>query len=74
MIEIRATHSELGLTIEARNGGDWQLVQLSKYKERDALPSVMAYRKCIDPLKDEQEYFAQLDARGIKYLRVQDAS
>lgn len=72
MLEIKATHSELGLTIEARNGGEWQLVQLSKYKERTAPPSVRQYSTCIDPLRDEQEYFAQLDSQCIQYRRVRD--
>ena len=71
MLEIRAIHNQIGLTIEAREPGkDWILVQLTKYREREASPSVRQYRTCIDPLRDEQEYFAHLDAKGVKYRKV----
>lgn len=70
-IEIRAIHNQAGLTIEARqNGGDWVTVQCARYKTRSANPSIMQYSTCIDPIRDEFEYFAQLDARGIQYTRV----
>jgi hypothetical protein len=74
MLEIRASHNQTGLAIEARDTDKdsvWQLVQLHKYKEREALPSVRQYRTCINPLQDEIDYFAHLDARGIQYRKVQ---
>lgn len=71
MLEIRASHSQIGLSIEARQKptDNWQLVQLSKYKERSSV-SVRQYSTCIDPARDEQEYFAFLDSKGIQYRRV----
>jgi hypothetical protein len=70
MVQIRTEHSQIGMSIYARAGGDWQLIQISKYKERTASPSVRQYSTCIDPARDEQEYYAQLDARSIPYERV----
>lgn len=73
MLEIRASHSQLGLSIEARQTDKdpaWQLVQLTKYKERASV-SVRQYSTCIDPARDEQEYFAHLDAKRIEYRKVQ---
>lgn len=73
MLEIRAIHNQIGLSIEARETDKdqtWQLVQLMKYRERAASPSVRPYSTCIDPARDESEYFAHLDAKGIHYHKV----
>lgn len=71
MLEIRASHNQIGLSIEAREPGkDWQLVQVSKYRERGTT-SVRQYSTCIDPLQDELDYFAHLDKKGIQYRKVQ---
>jgi hypothetical protein len=70
-LEIKATHNQIGLTIEARRGaGEWVTVQVSRYKVRDAFPSVRQYSTCIRPAQDEAEYFSDLDAKGIQYKRV----
>ena len=72
MLEIRASHNQVGLSIEVRkDGGQWQLVQVRKYKERQASPSVRQYQTCINPAQDEAEYFAHLDSKGIEYRKVQ---
>jgi hypothetical protein len=70
MLEIRASHNQIGLSIEARqDSGEWQLVQISKYRERGST-SVRQYSTCIDPLQDELDYFAFLDKQGIQYRKV----
>lgn len=60
----------MGLFVEAsRDGGKtWQTVQLTPYKVRETF-TVQAYRTAIDPSRDLAEYFATLDARGIRYKR-----
>ena len=71
MLEIRASHNQIGLSIEARETDKdqtWQLVQVRKYRDRESV-SVHQYSTCIDPSKDEQEYFAHLDAKGIEYRK-----
>lgn len=70
MIEIRVIHGQCGMTVEARNGGDWQTVQSNQYREREASPSVRQYRTCINPAQDEADYFAMLDAKGVQYRKV----
>jgi hypothetical protein len=70
MLEIRASHNQIGLSIEARqDGGNWQLVQISKYRERGTT-SVRQYSTCIDPMQDELDYFTFLDAKKIPYVKV----
>jgi hypothetical protein len=73
MLEIRASHNQIGLSIEARETDKdqtWQLVQVSKYRGRGST-SVRQYSTCIDPLQDELDYFAFLDKQGIQYRKVQ---
>lgn len=68
-VHIRACHSQVGLAIEARQGdGEWVTVQLHRYAERRN-PS-RPYSTYISPAEDEAEYFATLDARGVKYIKV----
>jgi len=70
MLEIRTSLNQVGMTVEARNnGGDWVTVQVARYKERGST-SVRQYSTCIDPARDEAEYFAEIDRRGIAYKRV----
>jgi hypothetical protein len=73
MLEIRASHNQIGMAIEARETDKdqtWQLVQLSKYRVRESNLSVRQYSTCIDPARDESEYFAHLDAKRIEYRKV----
>lgn len=71
VVEIKANINQIGVTVEARqNGGEWVTVQVSRVKERQASPSVRQYSTCIDPALDVEEYFAELDSRGIQYKRV----
>ncbi len=71
MLEIRATHNQIGMTIEARkdSASEWQTVQLSRYVNRSS-STVLQYSTCIDPLQDEREYFAEINSRGIQYRKV----
>jgi len=72
MIEVSVSLNEVGMAVDARiNGGDWVGVQLTKYRVRAARPSVRQYSTYIDPASDQAEYFETLDARGVKYRRVQ---
>jgi len=57
-IEIRVSHSQVGMLVEARNGGDWQPIQLTKYQERNS-PTVRQYSTCIDPARDESDCVAE---------------
>ncbi len=68
---IRADCTQLGLAVDAsRDGGKtWQCVQLNRYTTRQS-PTVRAYSTCIDPSRDREDYFAELDRRGIAYKRV----
>jgi hypothetical protein len=69
---VRAKINQVGLLIEVSiDGGPWHAVQLMKFKERRSV-SVMQYSTCVDPAKDREEYFADLDARGVVYKRVRD--
>jgi hypothetical protein len=71
MLEIKATHSQVGMLIEARQDqDDWVTVQLTHYRTRQSHPSVMQYTTCVDPVLDESEYFSYLDQSGIEYRRV----
>ena len=74
LVLIKADCTQLGLSVEAsRDGGkNWAFVQLHPYAERSP-PTVRAYSRCIDPGKDRDEYFADLDKRGIQYKRARDA-
>lgn len=65
---IRADCTQMGLAVDASadNGKTWQFVQLTPYTNRESL-TVQAYSRAIDPAKDRAEYFAALDARGVRY-------
>ncbi len=67
---IKAECTQLGLSIEASidGGSTWQMVQLTRYKERSS-PGVRQYSTCIDPAKDADEYFETLRARGVQFIR-----
>jgi hypothetical protein len=69
---IRASHSSVGLLIEASKdeGKTWTIVQLNPYKTRNASPSVVHYRTCINPAQDEIDYFKELDSKQIQYKKV----
>jgi hypothetical protein len=67
---IRTECTQLGLAVEASlDGKTWITVQLTPYKVRNT-PTVRQYSTAINPKQDEVEYFAELDARGVKYSRV----
>ncbi len=61
----------MGLSVEASNdnGKTWQFVQLHRYQVRET-PTVQAYSTAIDPARDREDYFATLDAKGIRYKRM----
>jgi len=68
---IRADCTQMGLAVDASrdNGKTWVFVQLTPYKTRET-PTVRAYSTAIDPVRDREDYFAELDRRGIAYGRV----
>lgn len=69
-LRIKADCTQLGLSVEASlNGGPWQMVQLTPYKDRKSI-SVMQYKSCIDPARDKEEYLAEIKARGIEFTEV----
>ncbi len=70
---IRACANQIGLAIEAsKDGGKtWLLVQLNAYRVRET-PTVRAYSTAIDPARDVAEYFAELDRRGVRYVRARE--
>jgi hypothetical protein len=67
---IRADCTQMGLAVDASNdnGETWRFVQLHPYTVRET-PTVQAYSQAIDPARDRAEYFATLDARGVRYIR-----
>ena len=68
-VEIRITHSQVGMCVDARQPNrDWQCVQLTPYQERAALPGVKQYSTCIDPAKDESEYWDALKAKKLPFV------
>jgi len=68
---VRAICNQVGLAIEASvdGGQTWIGVQIERYKVRSS-PTVRAYSTCINPAQDAEDYFAELDRRGVKYNRV----
>lgn len=71
---IRAECGQFGLSVDASrdNGKTWEYVQLDRYKTRTSF-GVHAYATCVDPERDRQDYFAELDARGVRYKREKSA-
>jgi len=72
--KIRTIHNQLGLTVEASidGGKTWQTVQSRGYRIRES-NGTRPYSTYIDPASDERDYFAHLDARGIRYERIHSA-
>lgn len=68
---IRATLTQIGLHVAARrdHADPWITVELKPYRERSRFSAPNKKFTFIDPTQDREEYFEQLDARGIKYLR-----
>lgn len=72
-VQIHISHTQIGMAIDARQGNEeWKTVEIQRYKEYDAGPSVKAYKTCIDPSRQEKEYLDLIRSRGIKFTLVKD--
>lgn len=71
--QIRVSHNQMGMQIDAKVSPDakWQIVEIQRYREYRST-SVKQYSTCIDPKRQENEYFAELDERGIAYQRFSE--